>query len=86
MNFIKSDNAPDPIGPYSQATEWNGLIFTSGQIAIHPETGNIVSEDVEEQTRQVLDNLQAVLKAGNSSLNKVVKTTIFLSDMNNFAG
>ena len=85
MNYLKSNNAPEPIGPYSQAVEINGFIFTSGQIAINPQTGDIISHDIEEQTRQVIKNMQAVLQAGNSSLDKIVKTTIFLSDMNNFA-
>ena len=85
MNYLKTDRAPEPIGPYSQATEMNGFIFTSGQIAIDPSSGEIISSKIEDQTRQVIKNLQEVLLAGNSSLAKVVKTTIFLSDMNNFA-
>jgi 2-iminobutanoate/2-iminopropanoate deaminase len=85
LNYLKTDRAPEPIGPYSQATESNGFIFTSGQIAIDPSSGEIISGKIEEQTRQVIKNLQEVLLAGNSSLEKVVKTTIFLNDMNNFA-
>jgi len=85
LNYLKTDRAPEPIGPYSQATEMNGFIFTSGQIAIDPSSGEIISSKIEDQTRQVIKNLQEVLLAGNSSLAKVVKTTIFLSDMNNFA-
>ena len=84
MNYLKTDKAPEPIGPYSQATEINGLIFTSGQIAIDPSSGEVVSTNIEQQTRQVIKNLEAVLQSGNSSLEKVVKTTIFLSDMDNF--
>ena len=85
MNYLKTNKAPEPIGPYSQATEINGFIFTSGQIAIDPSSAEIISSKIEDQTRQVIKNLQEVLLAGNSSLAKVVKTTIFLSDMNNFA-
>ncbi len=84
MNYLKTNNAPEPIGPYSQATEINGLIFTSGQIAIDPSSGEVISQNIEQQTRQVIKNLEAVLQSGNSSLEKVVKTTIFLSDMDNF--
>jgi len=84
LNYLKTDKAPEPIGPYSQATEINGLIFTSGQIAIDPSSGEVVSKNIEQQTRQVIKNLEAVLQSGNSSLEKVVKTTIFLSDMDNF--
>lgn len=85
MNYIKSDNAPEPIGPYSQATEINGLIFTSGQIAINPLNGEVEAENIEEQTQQVIKNLEAVLQAGDSALSKVLKTTIYLSNMNDFS-
>jgi len=85
LNYLKTDNAPRPIGPYSQAIEVNGFIFTSGQIALDPEKGEIVSTNIEQQTHRVIKNLQAVLESGNSSLAKVVKTTIFLSNMDHFA-
>lgn len=83
--LIRTDMAPEPIGPYSQATEYNGMIFTSGQIAIDPQTGQLIDGDVRQQADLVFKNLQAVLKAANSSLAQVIKTTIFLSDMSEFA-
>jgi 2-iminobutanoate/2-iminopropanoate deaminase len=82
---ITTDKAPGAIGPYSQAIKANGMIFCSGQIPIDPSTGNFVSEDVSEQTVQVFANLAAVLEAAGSGLDKVVKTTVFLADMNDFA-
>jgi 2-iminobutanoate/2-iminopropanoate deaminase len=84
MEIIESKNAPQPIGPYSQAVKANGMIFTSGQIAINPES-NQIADSVAEQTKQVLENLQEVLTAGGSSLEKVVKTTIYIKNMNDFA-
>jgi 2-iminobutanoate/2-iminopropanoate deaminase len=82
---VSTENAPGAIGPYSQAIKANGMVFCSGQIPIDPATGNFVSEDVAEQTVQVFRNLEAVLEAAGSALDKVVKTTVFLSDMNDFA-
>jgi len=82
---VKSDKAPKAIGPYSQGIAANGLIFCSGQIPIIPETGELNTGTIEDQTRQVLKNLSAVLEAGGSSLDGVVKTTVFLQDMNDFA-
>jgi 2-iminobutanoate/2-iminopropanoate deaminase len=84
INSIHTSDAPEPIGPYSQAIESNGFIFTSGQIAINPLTGELVQKDVIEQTRTVIENLKAVLKAANSGLEQVVKTTIYLKDMDDF--
>ncbi len=84
MKIIYSDKAPDPIGPYSQAVESNGFIFSSGQIALDPKTGEIISENLEDQVRQVIKNMQSVLQAAGSDLDKIVKTTIFITDMNNF--
>jgi 2-iminobutanoate/2-iminopropanoate deaminase len=81
---ISTNNAPSAIGPYSQAIKAGGMIFVSGQIPIDPETGNFVSNDVKEQTVQVLKNLSAVLEAAGATLNDVVKTTVFLEDMNDF--
>jgi 2-iminobutanoate/2-iminopropanoate deaminase len=83
--IISTDNAPGAIGPYSQAIKTGGMIFCSGQIPIDPATGNFVSHDVAEQTDQVLKNLEAVLNAGGAGLGDVVKTTVFLADMNDFA-
>lgn len=82
---ISTNNAPGAIGPYSQAVRVGGLVFCSGQIPIDPATGEFVSEAVSEQTEQVLKNLSEVLKAAGLGLDNVVKTTVFLSDMNDFA-
>jgi 2-iminobutanoate/2-iminopropanoate deaminase len=83
--IISTENAPGAIGPYSQAVKTNGMVFCSGQIPIDVATGEFVSDDVAEQTDQVLKNLSAVLEAAGSSLNNVVKTTVFLADMIDFA-
>lgn len=85
MNKIYTKNAPDAIGPYSQAVVINGLVFTSGQIAIDPKTGNVEVSTIEEQTEQVCTNLKNVLNAAGSSIEKAVKTVCFLKDMNDFA-
>ena len=85
MQTISTENAPGAIGPYSQAVVTGNMVFCSGQIPIDTATGQFVSEDVAEQTEQVLKNLTAVLEAAGSSLTKVVKTTVFLADMNDFA-
>jgi 2-iminobutanoate/2-iminopropanoate deaminase len=82
--IISTENAPGAIGPYSQAVKTGDLVFCSGQIPIDPETGDFVSGGVGEQTEQVLRNLNAVLKAAGASLDNVVKTTVFLADMNDF--
>lgn len=82
---VYTKNAPDAIGPYSQAVKINGLVFTSGQIAINPETGNVEAVTIEEQTRQVMKNLGAVLEAAGTSFEKAVKTTCFLKNMSDFA-
>ena len=82
---ISTDKAPGAIGPYSQAIKVGDLVFCSGQIPIDPVTGEFVSQDVAEQTKQVLKNLSAVLEAAGSGLGKVVKTTVFLADMGDFA-
>ena len=83
--IISTENAPAAIGPYSQAVKTGNMVFVSGQIPIDPATGNFVSEDVAEQTEQVLKNLSAVLEAAGGGINNVVKTTVFLADMNDFA-
>lgn len=82
--IISTENAPGAIGPYSQAVKVGNLVFCSGQIPIDPKTGEFVSEDVAEQTEQVIKNLVAVLEAAGTTLNNVVKTTVFLADMNDF--
>ena len=84
MTEINTPDAPAAIGPYAQAIETNGLIFCSGQIAINPVTGNIEVVGAAEQTMRVLLNLRAVLEAAGSGLDKVVKTTVFLTDMGDF--
>src|SRR5919198_1156693 len=81
---IQTDNAPKAIGPYTQAVKANGLVYTAGQIPIDPKTGNFVEGGITEQTRQVLENLKAVLEAAGSSLNGVVKATVFLKNMSDF--
>ena len=83
--IISTENAPGAIGPYSQAIKAGNLVFCSGQIPIDPKTGEFVSTDVAEQTEQVLINLKAVLEAAGASLSDVVKTTVFLADMGEFA-
>ena len=82
---VQTDNAPAAIGPYSQAIKAGGFVFASGQIPIDPQTGEFVAGGIGEQTEQVLKNLAAVLEAAGSSLAKVVKTTVFLADMKEFA-
>jgi len=81
---IRTDAAPAPVGPYSQAIQLGDLIFVSGQIPLDPRTGEIVSGEIEEQTRQVLRNLKAVLEAADSDLSRVVKATVYLTDMSLF--
>ena len=83
MKTINTNKAPEALGPYSHAMVVNNLVFTSGQIPLDTE-GNIVSSDVKEQTKQVLENLSVVLEEAGSDLNSVVKATIFISDMNEF--
>jgi 2-iminobutanoate/2-iminopropanoate deaminase len=85
MEKVYTNNAPEAIGPYSQAVKVGNLVFTSGQIAIDPATGNVEAVTIEEQTHQVCKNLKAVLEAAGSSLEKVVKTTCYLADMGDFA-
>jgi 2-iminobutanoate/2-iminopropanoate deaminase len=84
-DIIATTNAPQAIGPYSQATKANGLIFTAGQIALNPATGQVVDGGIAAQTERVLENLKGVLEAAGSSLHKVVKTTVFLKDMGDFS-
>ena len=83
---ISSENAPKAVGPYSQAMRVGNMVFTSGQIALDPKTGVMTGETVAEQAELVLSNLRALLEAGGSGMNKVIKTTVFLTDMDNFAG
>ena len=83
---IASENAPKAVGPYSQAMRVGNMVFTSGQIALDPKTGIMTGETVAEQAELVLSNLRALLEAAGSGMNKVIKTTVFLTDMDNFAG
>ena len=83
---IQTEKAPAAIGPYSQAIKAGGLVFASGQIPIDPETGEFVAGGIAEQTERVLKNLAAVLEAAGSGLDQVVKTTVFLADMQEFSG
>ena len=85
METITTQNAPGAIGPYSQAVKAGGMVFCSGQIPIDPATGEFVSDVVAEQTEQVLKNLIEVLKAAGTDLDRVVKTSVFLADMDDFA-
>lgn len=85
MIKISTKNAPSAIGPYSQAVVVNGMVYTSGQIALDPQTNTVTAQTIEEQTERVCENLKAVLEACGSSLHKAVKTTCFLADMSDFA-
>lgn len=85
MIKIHTDKAPAAVGPYSQAVVSNGMVYTSGQIAINPETNAVEAQDIQGQTEQIMKNLGKVLKTAGSSFDKAVKTTCFLADMNDFA-
>jgi 2-iminobutanoate/2-iminopropanoate deaminase len=82
--IIETPNAPQAIGPYSQAIRYGNFLFVSGQIAIDPQTANIIEGDIEAQTEQILKNIAAIIEAADMSLQNVVKCTCFLKDMNNF--
>ena len=82
---ISTDHGPRAIGPYSQAIRANGFVFVSGQIALDPHTQQLVSGDISAQTERVLENLKGIVEAAGSSMDKVVRTTVFLLDMNEFA-
>ena len=84
MKQISTNNAPQAIGPYSQAIVANGFVFASGQIAINPETNTVVEGGVEEQAHQVFKNIRNLLAAAGTNMDKVVKTTVFMADMNDF--
>ena len=83
--IINTPEAPAPIGPYSQAVKAGNMLFVSGQIAIHPPTGEIISTSIEEETHQVMKNIGAILKEAGANYDNIVKTGIFLRDMNDFA-
>jgi len=82
---VRTEKAPRAIGPYEQGIRVNGLLFTSGQIALDPATGRLIEGDIAAQTRRVLENLKAVLEAGGSALDRVVKATVYLTDLSTFA-
>lgn len=85
MEVINTKSAPSAIGPYSQAIQVGNLVYTSGQIPIDPSTGSFVEGGIKEQTRQSLSNVQSILKEAGLTMNDVIKTTVFLADMNDFA-
>jgi len=84
-DVILTDRGPKPIGPYSQAVWTNGFLYVSGQVALDPKTGEMTGADIRQQTQRVLENLKGILEAAGSNLHHVVKTTVFLKDMNEFA-
>ncbi len=84
-NIISTNKAPQAIGPYSQAVRFDNLLFVSGQIPIEPKSGEILKGNIKEQTKQILENLNSVLTAGGSSLNNVLRTTIFLTNLEDYA-
>ncbi|WP_250436460.1 RidA family protein [Hanstruepera flava] len=83
--IIQTPKAPAPIGPYNQAVLSGNTLYTSGQIAINPETGELVIDDIKSETKQVMENMKAVLEAANMTFDHVIKTSIFISDMHNFS-
>lgn len=83
-DVVLTSRGPKPIGPYSQAIKSNGFLFISGQIALDPQTGEFAGTDIQKQTQRVLENLKGILEAAGVSFNHVVKTTVFLKDMNDF--
>lgn len=84
MEYVSTNHAPNAIGPYSQAVKANGLLFTSGQIALNPATNEVEAKTIDEQTTQVCENLKAVVEAAGTTMDKVVKTVCFLADINDF--
>jgi 2-iminobutanoate/2-iminopropanoate deaminase len=83
-DIVTTDRGPKPIGPYSQAIKANGFLFLSGQVALDPKSGEITGSDIRQQTERVLENIKGILEAAGSNLHHVVKTTVFLKDMNEF--
>ena len=84
INRVKTKNAPKAIGAYSQGSIFENLVFTSGQIAINPISGNLVTDDFSKEVEQVLENIKSVLEAGGSNLDNIIKLTVFITDMSNF--
>lgn len=85
LKIVNTNNAPTPIGPYNQSVVYNGVLYISGQIALDPVTGDLTNSSLEDETHKVMSNIAAILKAANTSWDKVIKCSIFLDDMNNFA-
>lgn len=83
--IVSTSHGAKPVGPYSQAVKANGFVFVSGQVAFDPATGQLVENEIARQTERVMENLKAIVEAAGSSMHKVVKTTVFLKDMNEFA-
>ena len=83
--IIRTDNAPAPIGPYNQAVQYGDMLFISGQVAIDPKTGNLVQGDIKTETKQVMENLEAILQEAGMDFSNVIKSSIFLMDMGQFA-
>jgi len=83
--IIRTDNAPAPIGPYNQAVQFGDMLFISGQIPIDPKSGNLVMDSIQAETKQVMENLSAILQEAGMSFSNILKTTIFLTDMGQFA-
>ncbi len=83
--IVTTDRGPKPIGPYSQAVKAQGFLFLSGQVALHPKTGEMTGNDIGQQTERIFENIKGILEAAGSNLHHVVKTTVFLKDMNDFA-
>jgi 2-iminobutanoate/2-iminopropanoate deaminase len=84
-NVVITDRGPKPIGPYSQAIKANGFVYLSGQVALDPSSGELVGSDIRQQTERVLENIKGILEASGSNLHHVIKTTVFLKDMNDFS-
>jgi 2-iminobutanoate/2-iminopropanoate deaminase len=82
--IISTDKAPGAIGPYSQAVKTDSMVFVSGQLALDPATGNLINDDIKSETRQAMENLKNILEAAGSSLEKVIKTTLYIKEMSDF--
>jgi 2-iminobutanoate/2-iminopropanoate deaminase len=85
-DVVNTDRGPKPIGPYSQAIKANGFLFASGQIALDPKSNEFIGGDIRQQTERVIENIKGILEVTGSNLNHIVKTTVFLKDMNDFVG
>jgi 2-iminobutanoate/2-iminopropanoate deaminase len=83
--IINSEQAPAPVGPYNQAIIYNGILFASGQIALHPQTGELITASIEEETRQVMSNIKAILDAAGIGFGDIVKCSVFVTDIGNFS-